>query len=298
MLTEQPLPAMENKNSVFREILRRLLKPLVRIMLRYGYSYREFNHLAKEVFVDVCYDDFTIEGRKMTASRVAVLTGLDRKEIVKLINNREQQSDNLNQSVNRASRVIGGWLQDKAYQTAAGQPRPLPVKGDGISFQSLVGKYGGDITFGPILDELLRINAVEYDANNNIKLLAEGYLPLSDELEKLKIIGISAQDLLTTIDYNLNAPKHPRFQREVVYRNLSQNSINEFKIISHDKSQKLLLELNEWLANKLELDQRLETTQVHSRVGLGIYYIEDEAPQQEEAQQQHQVPQPNKKPDE
>lgn len=275
-------PAMENKNTVLREILRKLLKPLVRIMLRYGYSYREFNNLAKEVFIDVCYDDFTIEGRKMTASRVAVLTGLDRKEIVKLINNRLQDTDSARQPINRASRVIGGWLQDKDYQTSTGKPRTIPVKGDGISFQSLVGKYGGDITFGPILDELLRINAVEYDNNNNLKLLAEGYLPVSDEIEKLKIIGISAEDLLNTINYNLSSPKHPRFQREVVYLNLSQNSINEFKIISHDKSQKLLLELNEWLANKLELDKRLETTQAHSRVGVGIYYIEDEPPTQNE----------------
>lgn len=274
-------PAMETKSTVLREILRKLLKPLVRIMLRYGYSYREFNHLAKEVFIDVCYDDFTIEGRKMTASRVAVLTGLDRKEIVKLINNRDQLVETGNQPVNRAARVIGGWLQDKDYQTKKGKPKAIPVKGDGISFQSLVGKYGGDITAGPILDELLRINAVDYDADNNLTLLAEGYLPLSDELEKLKIIGVSAKDLLTTIDYNLNAPRHPRFQREVVYLNLSQNSINEFKIVSHDKCQKLLLELNEWLANKLELDKRLETTQPQSRVGVGIYYIEDETPKQD-----------------
>lgn len=273
---------MEQKNTVLREILRKLLKPLVRIMLRYGYSYREFNNLAKEVFIEVCYDDFTLEGRKMTASRVAVLTGLDRKEIVKLVNNRQLNQSVTSQPINRAARVIGGWLQDKDYQTQQGKARAIPVKGDGVSFQTLVGKYGGDITFGPILDELLRINAVEYDCDNNLSLLAEGYLPVSDELEKLKIIGVSAQDLLTTIDYNLNAPKHPRFQREVVYLNLSQNSINEFKIISHDKSQKLLLELNEWLANKLELDKRLETTQSHSRVGLGIYYIEDDPQKQED----------------
>lgn len=275
-------PAMENKNTVFSEILRQLLKPLVRIMLRYGFSFREFNNLAKEVFVDVCYDDFTLEGRKMTASRVAVLTGLDRKEIVKLINHRDDLIEAGKQPINRAARVIGGWLQDKDYQDKQGQPKTIPLKGDGISFQSLVGKYGGDITFGPILDELLRINAVESDNNQNLTLLAEGYLPLSDEVEKLKIIGVSAKDLLTTIDYNLKSPKHPRFQREVVYVNLSQNSINEFKIVSHDKCQKLLLELNEWLANKLELDKRLETTQEHSRVGVGIYYLEDEIPKSDD----------------
>lgn len=268
----------ENKNTVIRNALRRLLKPLIRILLRYGYSYKEFNNLARELFIDVSYEDFTLEGRKMSASRVAVLTGLDRKEIVRIMNSRDDNDQPVRQPINRASRVIGGWLQDADYKNASGAPLAIPVKGDGISFQSLVSKYGGDITFGPILDELLRINAVEYDADKRVKLLAEGYLPVSDEMEILKIMGDSVNDLLTTIDYNLDSPKHPRYQREVIYLNLSQGSINEFKLVSHDKSQKLLLEMNEWLANKLALDIRLEITQPTSRVGLGIYYIEDEPP--------------------
>lgn len=265
---------MEKDQPIIRTALRRLLKPLIRILLRYGYSFREFEHLAKQVFVEVSYSDFALEGRKMTASRVSVLTGIDRKEVVKLLE--VNPTDDSSRPVNRASRVIGGWLQDKAYQDKKGQPNTIPVKGESVSFQSLVSKYGGDITYAPILDELLRINAVEYVGDAKLKLLAEGYLPLSNELEKLKIMGESTQDLLTTINYNLDSPKHPRFQRQVTYLELSQTSINEFKLISHDKSQKLLLEFNEWLANKLELDKRLEVTQSKSRVGVGIYYIEDE----------------------
>ncbi|MGD8570186.1 MAG: DUF6502 family protein [Gammaproteobacteria bacterium] len=275
---------METNNTILRDALRKLLKPLIRILLRYGYSYREFNHEAKQLFIDVCFEDFAIEGRKMTASRVAVLTGMDRKEIVKLIKARDDGADATHLPINRATRVIGGWLQDKDYQSSAGQPLDIPVKGDGVSFQSLVRKYGGDITVGPILDELSRIKAVEYVGDDKIKLLAEGYVPLSNDLEKLKIMGTSVRDLLTTIDYNLNSPRHPRYQREVVYLELSQNSINEFKLISHDKCQKLLIEFNEWLANKLEIDKRLETTQPRSRVGVGIYYIEDESSKQGETE--------------
>jgi hypothetical protein len=267
---------MENNNSVLRKALQKLLKPLVRILLRYGYSYHEFSEVAKQTFVDVCFDDFTIEGKKMTASRVSVLTGMDRKEIVKLINKHNDETETVSRPINRASRVIGGWLQDKKFRNKKGEPLEISVKGDGITFQGLVKKYGGDITYGPILDELLRINAVKYIDDNTIKLLAEGYIPISDELEKLKIFGDSACDLLTSVHYNLDSPKYPRFQRQVVYLQLSQNSINEFKLVSHDKCQKLLLELNEWLAGKLELDTRLEVTQPHSRVGVGIYYIEDE----------------------
>jgi hypothetical protein len=273
---------MENNNTVLRNALQKLLKPLIRIVLRYGYSYHEFSDLAKQIFVDVCFEDFAIKGRKMTASRVAVLTGMDRKEIVKLINKHDGGGESINRPINRATRVLGGWLQDKDFRNEKGESLAIPVKGDGVTFQALVRKYGGDITYGPILDELLRINAVKYIDENTIKLLAEGYIPVSNEMEKLKIMGNSACDLLTSINYNLDAPKYPRFQRQVVYLELSQNSINEFKLVSHDKCQKLLLELNEWLADKLELDTRLEVTQPHSRVGVGIYYIEDESPKEKD----------------
>jgi len=275
-------PAMENTNIVLRNALQKLLKPLIRILLRYGYSYHEFSDVAKQVFVDVCIDDFAIKGRKMTASRVAVLTGMDRKEIVKLINKPDGEAESTNRPINRASRVIGGWQQDKDFRNKKGEPLVIPVKGDGVTFQALVRKYGGDITYGPILEELLRINAVQYIDENKIKLIAEGYLPLNNELEKLKIMGDSACDLLTSINYNLDAPKYPRFQRQVIYLQLSQNSINEFKLVSHDKCQNLLLEFNEWLAGKLELDTRLEVTKPHSRVGVGIYYIEDEPPKEKD----------------
>ena len=202
---------MDNNYTILRDALRKILKPLIRILLRYGYSYREFNNEARQLFIDVCFEDFTIDGRKMTASRVAVLTGMDRKEIVKLIKASDEESQSSQQQINRASRVIGGWLQDKSFQSNDGKPLPIPVKGDGITFQTLVRKYGGDITFGPILDELLRINAVEYVDGDKIKLFAEGYIPVSNEMDKLKIMGDSARDLLTTIDYNLDSPKHPRF---------------------------------------------------------------------------------------
>jgi len=267
---------MTGAQAQIHSALRRILRPLIRILLRFGFSYREFDQLAKRIFVEVCYDDFTLENKKMTASRAAVLTGLDRKEIVKL---RQPYSfdDSLSpRPINRASRVIGGWLQDKDYLMENGKPKNIAIKGAKPSFEHLVKKYGGDITHAPILQELLRIKAVANIDDESLELLAEGYMPLTDEIRMLEIMGDSAEDLFNTIAYNLNQPKHPRFQRAVIYSQLSERSIEEFKLVSHDKCQALLLDLNEWLAQKLDLDTRLEVTQENSRVGIGIYYIEDE----------------------
>jgi len=267
---------MTDSKTQIHSALRRILRPLIRILLRFGFSYREFDQLSKRIFVEVCYDDFTLQNKKMTASRAAVLTGLDRKEIVKLRNLAEHEVAQSPRPINRASRVIGGWLQDKDYLQENGKPKNIAIKGDKPSFEHLVKKYGGDITLAPILEELLRINAVAHIDDERLELLAEGYMPLTDELRMLEIMGDSAEDLFNTIAYNLGKPKHPRFQRAVIYSQLSERSIEEFKLVSHDRCQALLLDLNEWLAQKLDLDTRLEVTQENSRVGIGIYYIEDE----------------------
>ena len=60
-----------------------LMQPLVRILVRHGVSYNEFNEVLKSVFVEVAERDFGIPGRKPSQSRVAILTGLTRKEVAK-----------------------------------------------------------------------------------------------------------------------------------------------------------------------------------------------------------------------
>ena len=68
--------------------VQKLLKPLFRLLLRYGIPYQAFAELAKQSYVAVAEEDFTLQGRKQTQSRIALLTGLTRKEV-----NRIKQAD-------------------------------------------------------------------------------------------------------------------------------------------------------------------------------------------------------------
>ena len=256
----------------------RMLQPLVRILIRHGISHVEFSELAKRAYVDMCYQHFSLPGRSKSVSRVAVLFGLSRKEVVRLtqaLKSDQLCDDDIRRPINRASRTIGGWLQDKNYQDEQGKPLELIINNGSPSFKSLVKTYSGDVTYGAILDELLRIGAVEVIANSKVRLIAKGYVPAKTDLEKINILGTSASDLLTTVEHNITKTQQPRFQREVIYSQLSQAGIDEFRLVSHDKCSDLMLELNDWLAQKKSLEKRLGLTQEHSRVGIGIYYIED-----------------------
>ena len=67
-----------------------VLRPIAKILLRYGIGFREFAEVAKSAFVDVASSDHGIRGRPTNISRVAVMTGLTRKEVRRIRNQIEE----------------------------------------------------------------------------------------------------------------------------------------------------------------------------------------------------------------
>ena len=86
-MSDQPPSAMEagdpsaNLRGGLLSAFRKLLRPLVRILIRHGIAYAEFGEVVKSVYVDCAVEDFALPGRKTSGSRVAILTGLTRKEV-------------------------------------------------------------------------------------------------------------------------------------------------------------------------------------------------------------------------
>ena len=74
-----------NMQATLRKTLRNILMALIRILLRNGMSYGEFDKIARKCFVDVAFTDFADPKKKQTVSNVAILTGLYRKEVKKLL---------------------------------------------------------------------------------------------------------------------------------------------------------------------------------------------------------------------
>ncbi len=258
-----------------------ILKPIIRILMRNDVSHAEFCALAKQAYFDVAHKYFAIPGKKMTHSRVAVLTGINRKEVLRLSRQKEANEETLEGTPNRAKRVVNGWLSDPDFLDSNKKPLVLNIKQGENSFYQLAARYSGDITAGAIIDELQRLGIVELINSEQIKLNQEAYIPQTGELEKIDIISTCASDLMDTAIYNLDVDaKHGRYQRQLVYTGVPADIAEEFQRLSSEKAQALLVELNQWLAENTRDDkeQSTETSQPveEKRVGLGIYYFENE----------------------
>ena len=254
-----------------------LLVPLVRMFLRNGKAARSLYDLVKQVYVDLAKEEFGIKGKKATVSRIAILTGLTRKEVLAILKQGADGENAATEEYNRAARVITGWLRDSKFGDGRGHPLPLPLQGKRGSFSALVKAYSGDIPVRAMLDELLHAGAVEQLKDGRICLRTRGYIPQKSAPEKLHILGTDTADLIATIDHNVYvAPRKPRFQRKVMYDNIPVEAAQEFRAIAAARGQELLESLDRWLSNR---DRDVNPTSKGSgrvRTGLGIYHFEDQ----------------------
>lgn len=259
--------------------LARLLRPLVQLLLRFGLPYGTFAEVLKRVYVDVALKDFTLPGRKPTISRASVITGLSRKEVLRITRlppiAEDVSGDPSVNSYNRAIRVISGWVRDADFTDADGRPAPLPFEGGVRSFSELVRRYSGDVTPRAILDELLRVGSVEERPDGDYFLRSRAYVPAAGDEEKFAILGADVADLVATIDHNLKEAGPSRLQLKVSYDNLPGEPLAGFRRLSAAESRRLLERFDRELS-AMDRDTNPESEgSGRYRAGVSIYYFEE-----------------------
>lgn len=250
-----------------------LLSPLVRLLLRHGVSHAEFCNWAKQTYVNEAGEHFGIDGKPPTVSRIAIVTGINRKE-VKRIRELPSSVDTGVSKHNRAVRVVTGWLQDQDFQSSRGRPLTLKYGDPEDSFNQLVKRHGGDVPARAMLDELVRVGTVKNN-NGKVSLLHKGYVPHQSESALLDILSTSATDLLTTLEHNLSHSDQRRLQMSVAYDQVTTEGVERFRKLSADQAMNLLRELDKSLSPyDRGANPEVEGDGEH-RIGLGVYLIED-----------------------
>ena len=253
---------------------RKLLQPLVRILIRSGISYGETAEVLKSVFVEVAGRDFGLPDKKTSLSRIAILTGLSRKEVAKQNEILVSGALNFDSNLNRVIRVLEGWHSDPAFTGPYGLPMELPFDSPtGPSFVSLVRQHSGDMAARAMLDELIRIGAVEQTAAGAFKVLVRVYIPREFHPDALHRFGEVVRDFINTYEFNMDKLAGKRFERIVFADNgLREELMPAFEALLRDKGYKFLLELNNWI-NAQENVNVPARTKRRIKTGVGVYHF-------------------------
>jgi len=252
-----------------------LLRPLFRVLLRQSMSFIAFEEIAKRVFVEVAMKDFGIEGKAPSMSRAAILSGLTRKEVARLLSDAPRGDEEPGERYNRAAKVMTGWQRDADFMETDGSPRWLREEGP-RSFAELVRRYSGDMPARAVLDELQRVGAVRRHDDGRIEPMTRAYVPRASVADKLAILGSDVADLISTIGHNIEHGKSdPRFQRKVMYHRIASAHLPAFRKFSAAQSQALLERLDRWLQEHDTGFPDEGPEPRAARVGLGVYYFEE-----------------------
>ncbi len=264
--------------DTLKKSVTKVLKPLVRLLLRHGISQAEFSDWTRQAYVDEASAHFGVDGKPPTLSRIAVVTGINRKEVKRLLATADSAHTQPARH-NRAARVVAAWMRDEEFLDAQGQPIPLAYGTPGEGFNWLVKKHSGDVPARAVLDELERTGTVNRDNADIVTLASHGYIPFASEEAMLTLFGESASDLLKTIEHNLvHEPSESRLQLSVVYDNVSNEDVTSFKSLSREGVMALLKDLDRFLASRDRDTSNTPSSDSNTdryRTGLGIYFIQD-----------------------
>jgi len=265
---------------------RRLMKPLVRILIRNGVAYGEFAEVAKQVYIDVAASDFKVPHRKMSQARIAILTGLTRKEVARLLSGNKEDEEELISNRNRVTRVLTAWHTDPDFTGPYGLPLELKFESDEEhDFRELVKRASGDMAPRAMLDELLRIGVVIETESSWYKVLTRTYVPEGIEPDSLERMARVIANFVATIDHNITTKGEDsgRLERQVYAdHGVKPEDFPRLRNFLIDRSQVLLEEVDNWLS---QLDRPNPKDHRTIFTGLGIYhYIEEEDDEQNDSQ--------------
>lgn len=253
------------------------MRPIARYLIRNGVGFREFSEVAKEAYVEVTSNDYGIRGRPTNISRVAVLTGLTRKEVSRLrrkLNETAQTREGSEQTKGRPELVLERWFHDPAYLDAEGRPLPMPSEGEAPSFTSLVRDVGGDIPPGAMAKELIRAGSVVESKDGTLIAVRETFVPEAADPQAVDYAGDAIRDLATTINHNLyDSEKSGRLlERRLLARTNKRVDAKRFINASTVEAERLLAKLNDLVVLD---DKDAQGESEGQRVGIGIYLICD-----------------------
>jgi hypothetical protein len=257
-----------------------LLGPLVRILLRQGISYAEFSEVAKAVYVEVALKDFKVVGRKTTRTRIAVITGLTRKEVKRVIDEAVREKYEPKTRFSRLGRVLVGWHTDTDFTGPYGMPLELQYETniDGEpTFSELVKRHSGDMSPRSILDELIRVGAVRETDVGWYRVLRREYIPEALGQQNFDRTGLVIRNFVNTVDFNMMkpAPGKGRFERNVVADDgIRAVDLPKFDHYVRERCQVLLEEIDNWLTTLPTPNQDAGDEVIHT--GIGVYhYLSD-----------------------
>lgn len=255
-----------------------VMRPIARILLRYGIGYREFAEVTKMALVDVSLSDFGLRGRPTNISRVAVMTGLTRKEVRRLRDKIMAGDSSLSVKTTPLADVLHHWHAHSDFTDSNGNPRKLAFAEGEKSFTSLVKAFGGDIPAGAMRTEMKRVGAIHEDEAGLLAVVERTYRANDNHETLLTMLVHGVYALLSNVAHNTD-PKRSDVawtNRVAFTKSLRANGTKQLRRITRDRIVDFAESIDDIFIGYESLQQDGSLDEAGKAVAIGVYYFEEQ----------------------
>src|SRR5215469_14020207 len=264
--------------------VRRVLRPIVRLLIRVGMSFDEFADVARGAYIESAIRD-NPSGIRPTRDRIAFVTGIARHQVDGYIDNQGATGLPVSPTLVRvATEVLHRWHTDSRYLGPYGIPLELQFDvPQGRSFQSLVMEVNSTASPGLVLEELLRAGSVTYSGEKHFRAVARWLVApefLSPDL--IQDFGDTLAHLAQTLEYNgnLTDADNKRLERSVFAdKGLPRELLSSFEAHARARAMQFLADIDDWLAHSVSADLSPSAPRVDA--GVNVFLYVEPAPDQQ-----------------
>jgi len=269
------------RDNIQRQILDALLvalRPIARALLRAGIGYREFAEISKTAFVDIATKDYGLRGRPTNISRVAVMTGLTRKEVRRIRDKSAAGDATIVVRSTPMGVILHRWYSEQEYLTNDGVPRVLDFDGSDGSFSDLVRKFGGDIPPGAMRTELKRINAIEETEDGSLKVLKRNVSGLDVHDKLITGLAMVVYPAALTLAHNTHSGRDGDtwVHRSTATKHVRENDLARIRRISSDRLTEFVESIDDLFVAYETLYESDGSNTSSRAVGIGVFYFEED----------------------
>lgn len=228
--------------SVRLDILRVVLRPVIRFCLRRALTLQDLISAAKIEFVEIAAQEMERAGEKVNVSRLSLITGVYREEAHRIFKEKAPPTPT---SENLIHRIVGQWEQSPLYSKKPGSPKPLAFRGEDNAFRSLCESVSKNINPGTVLYELNRLCLTEVRGEFLHLVRKEAYLG-RDEEKAWRLFSSDCESLQQVIEENMHGEKHHHIR--TWYDNIYVKDLSKLRTWLDEEGKRLHKKLRTKLA--------------------------------------------------
>jgi hypothetical protein len=262
------------------ETYRRVLRPLVRILVRAGVRYDEFLELIRRIYVESAVRDGLGDGVPLTRARVSITTGVARRDVDRFID-KEDDIPPLGKSLTRSlMEVLHEWHTNPQFVGPYGIPLELELgTAKGRSFQELVHFVNPGLNAKVALEELVRLRAVVRSGGTHIRTISRVLKPVEEmSPAQLEVFGNALTRLADTVQFNMDARNaEKRLEQSVISdHGLPKEVVPIFEKYVRERVMELLIEIDNWLSPYSTKES--PHSEPDERIGIAVFQFVDRPP--------------------